>query len=118
MIRHARPTLAEVPLADLSVIIPNDDFDGRSQAGPYGDFVVQTDDVVGRLLRALEESGLSDSTLVIFTADNGPERYAYARDGNFQHWSARPFRGLKRDIYEGGHHVPFLVRWPGVVPPN
>jgi len=99
-------------------IIPNDDFDGRSQAGPYGDFVVQTDDVVGRLLRALEETGLSDNTLVVFTADNGPERYAYARDGKFQHWSARPFRGLKRDIYEGGHHVPFLVRWPGVVQPN
>jgi arylsulfatase A len=99
-------------------IIPNDEFDGRSQAGPYGDFVVQTDDVIGRLLQALEEAGLSGNTLVIFTADNGPERYAYARDGKFQHWSARPFRGLKRDIYEGGHHVPFLVRWPGVVEPN
>ena len=97
-------------------IIPNDEFDGRSEAGPYGDFVVETDDAIGQLLRALEDSGQADNTLVIFTADNGPERYAYARDEKFAHWSAHPLRGLKRDIYEGGHHVPFIVRWPGVTP--
>lgn len=95
-------------------IIPNDKFDGRSQAGPYGDFVVETDDAVGQLLRALTDSGQSDNTIVIFTADNGPERYAYARDEKYGHWSSHPLRGLKRDIYEGGHHVPFLIRWPGV----
>lgn len=95
-------------------IIPNDKFDNTSKAGPYGDLVVETDDACGKLLRALEESGQADNTIVIFTADNGPEHYAYARDKNFGHWSAHPFRGLKRDIYEGGHHVPFIVRWPGV----
>jgi len=95
-------------------IIPNDKFDGRSQAGPYGDFVVETDDAVGQLLRALTDSGQADNTIVIFTADNGPERYAYARDEKYGHWSSHPLRGLKRDIYEGGHHVPFLIRWPGV----
>lgn len=95
-------------------IIPNDEFDGKSEAGPYGDFVYETDDACGRLLRALEESGQADNTVVIFTADNGPEKYAYARDEKFGHWSAHPLRGLKRDIYEGGHHVPFIVKWPGV----
>ena len=95
-------------------IIPNDAFDGKSKAGPYGDFVVETDHVVGQLLAALEKAGLADNTIVVFTADNGPEHYAYARDGKFNHWSSTPFRGLKRDIYEGGHHVPFLMRWPGV----
>lgn len=95
-------------------IIPNDQFDGRSEAGAYGDFVVETDDACGRILKALEESGQADNTIVIFTADNGPERYAYARDKKFGHWSSKPFRGLKRDVYEGGHHVPFLIRWPGV----
>lgn len=95
-------------------IIPNDEFDGKSEAGPYGDFVFETDDAIGKLLTALEESEQADSTIVIFTADNGPERYAYARDEKYDHWSSAPFRGLKRDIYEGGHHVPFIVRWPGV----
>ena len=98
-------------------IIPNDAFDGKSKAGPYGDFVVETDDAVGQLLRALEIAGLADNTIVVFTADNGPEKYAYARDGKFGHWSSHPFRGLKRDIYEGGHHVPFIVRWSSVVEP-
>ncbi len=99
-------------------IIPNDEFDGRSKAGPFGDFVAETDDVVGKLLAALERSGQADNTIVVFSADNGPEHYAYARDAKFGHWSAAPFRGLKRDLYEGGHHVPFVVRWPGVTKPG
>ena len=99
-------------------IIPNDAFDGKSEAGPFGDFVVETDAMVGKLLVALEKSGHAENTIVVFTADNGPEHYAYARDANFGHWSAEPFRGLKRDIYEGGHHVPFIVRWPGVTQPG
>ena len=99
-------------------IIPNDQFDGKSKAGPYGDFVVETDDAVGKLLAALEESGQAENTIIIFTADNGPERYAYARDQKFDHWSAHPLRGLKRDIYEGGHRVPMIVRYPGTVTPG
>ncbi|MEM9826451.1 MAG: sulfatase-like hydrolase/transferase [Planctomycetota bacterium] len=93
-------------------IVPNDAFDGKSGAGPYGDFVFETDHRVGQLLDAIDDAGIADNTLVIFTADNGPERYAYAREEAFGHWSAAPFRGLKRDLYEGGHHVPMIVRWP------
>jgi arylsulfatase A len=99
-------------------IIPNDEFDGKSQAGPFGDYVFQTDDASGQLLSALREAGLDQNTIVIFTADNGPENYAYARDEKFDHWSSEPFRGLKRDTYEGGHHVPFLIKWPGVTKPG
>lgn len=95
-------------------IIPNDKFDGKSQAGPYGDFVNETDDSVGQLLQALEDSGQAENTIVIFSADNGPEHYAYARDEKFKHWSAHPLRGLKRDIYEGGHRVPTIIKWPGI----
>lgn len=97
-------------------IIPNDAFDGRSGAGPYGDFVVETDEACGRLLSALEAAGVSENTIVIFTADNGSEYFAYDRDEKFEHWSSEPLRGLKRDIYEGGHRVPFILKWPGVVP--
>lgn len=96
-------------------IIPNDEFDGKSEAGPYGDFVYETDDACGQILAALEETGQSENTIVIFSADNGPEKYAYARDETYGHWSAEPLRGLKRDIYEGGHRVPYLIKWPGVV---
>ena len=95
-------------------IIPNDEFDGKSKSGPYGDFVYETDHSIGQLLQALKDSGQAENTIVIFSADNGPEHYAYARDAKFDHWSAHPFRGLKRDSYEGGHHVPFMIKYPGV----
>ncbi len=95
-------------------IVPNEAFDGKSKAGAYGDFVVQTDDVCGQMLDALREAELDSNTIVIFSADNGPEIYAYPRDEKFDHWSAAPLRGLKRDIYEGGHRVPTIIRWPGV----
>jgi len=96
-------------------IIPNDEFDGKSEAGPYGDFVYETDYSIGQLLRALEDSGQAGNTIVIFSADNGAEHYAYARDEQFGHWSSHPLRGLKRDFYEGGHRVPTIIKWPGVI---
>lgn len=99
-------------------IIPNEAFIGKTQAGGYGDFVYQTDYVAGQVLKALEEQGLAENTLVIFTSDNGPERYAYPRLQNYGHLSMGPLRGLKRDIFEGGHRVPFVMRWPGKIEPG
>lgn len=96
-------------------IIPNDEFKGKSEAGPYGDFMFQTDWVVGQVLKALKEKGLDKNTIVIFSADNGPEKYAFARAEKYNHFSMGDFRGLKRDVWEGGHHVPFIVKWPGQV---
>lgn len=96
-------------------IIPNDEFMGKSEAGPYGDFMVQTDWVAGQVLKALRENGLEENTIVIFSADNGPEKYAFARAETFQHFSMGEFRGLKRDVWEGGHHVPFIIKWPGEI---
>ncbi len=99
-------------------IIPNDEFDGKSNAGPYGDFVFQTDWVAGQVIQALKEKGLYENTIIIFTADNGTEQYAWQRAINYGHFSMGNDRGLKQDVYEGGHHVPFIVRWPGYTKPG
>ncbi|HEY1066865.1 MAG TPA: arylsulfatase, partial [Pirellulales bacterium] len=105
-------------------VVPSEAFKGQSQAGDYGDFVMQTDAVVGAVLDALARSGAAENTLVIFTSDNGPEVAAevtpgaYARLKQFGHASMGPLRGVKRDAWEGGHRVPFVARWPGKITPG
>lgn len=111
-------------------VVPTAEFRGRSQAGDYGDFVVQTDWSVGQVLAALDRAGVAGNTLVIFTSDNGPEITrlnnagtmnvmpvgAYDRVRRYGHSSMGPWRGSKYDAWEGGHRVPFLARWPGRIP--
>lgn len=94
-------------------------FKGATKAGPHGDFIHELDYVVGELLRTLDKLGVADNTLVVFTSDNGPETTAVVRmRADYGHDGARPWRGMKRDQWEGGHRVPFLVRWPGKVKPG
>lgn len=97
-------------------IIPAPEFRGKSGVGPYGDYVLEADAAVKAVMDALDRAGLAQNTIVIFSSDNGPERLAYPRLQQRGHRSMGPLRGLKRDIYEGGHRVPFIVRWPGQVP--
>lgn len=94
-------------------------FKGATKAGPHGDFIHQLDWIVGELLSTLENLGVADNTLVIFTSDNGPEVTSVVHmRGDHAHDPARPWRGMKRDNWEGGHRVPFLVRWPARVKPG
>lgn len=91
-------------------------FQGKSHAGPHGDFLLELDYVVGELRATLEQLGIADNTLVIFTSDNGPETTSVAQmRADYDHNGARPWRGMKRDAWEGGHRVPFLVCWPARV---
>ncbi|MBT3275307.1 MAG: arylsulfatase, partial [Spirochaetales bacterium] len=96
-------------------ILPAPEFQGRSGAGAYGDFVIQCDAVVGGIMKTLDELNIADNTLLIYTSDNGAERIAYQRALDTGHFSSGPLRGLKRDIWEGGHRIPFIARWPGQV---
>jgi arylsulfatase A-like enzyme len=98
---------------------PADQFKGKTSSGPHGDFIFEMDYIVGELLQTLDQLGVAENTLVIFASDNGPEvptvldmRKAHQHDG------ARPWRGVKRDQWEGGHRTPFIVRWPGKIEAN
>jgi arylsulfatase A-like enzyme len=96
---------------------PGQAFKGKTQSGPHGDFIFELDYVVGELMGTLERLGMAKNTVVIFTSDNGPEvASVYYMRQDHHHDGARPWRGIKRDNWEGGHRVPFIVRWPGKVP--
>jgi len=100
-------------------IAPSKEWQGKTDLGAYGDFVAQTDGSVGAVLNALDANGLSKNTLVIFSSDNGTSR---AADINYLqskgHFPSANLRGSKADIWDGGHRVPFVVRWPGVTTPG
>ena len=92
---------------------PGKDFKGKTNAGPHGDFIYEFDYVVGELLNTLDRLGMAENTLVMVTSDNGPEVTSVVNmRKDHQHDGARPWRGMKRDQWEGGHRVPFVVRWP------
>jgi arylsulfatase A len=102
-------------------VVPAAEFRGKTTVGDYGDFVHQTDWCVGQVLAALEKAGVADDTLVIFTSDNGPEVSnevkpgVYDRIKEYGHHSLDGLRGAKRDLWEAGHRVPFVARWPAKI---
>jgi arylsulfatase A len=94
---------------------------------PYADLVIETDDVFGRVLRSLEKYVVADNTLVIFASDNGCAHYIGCKEPGHGgeapmeqqgHFPGGPFRGYKSDAWDGGHRIPCIVRWPGVIKPG
>lgn len=98
--------------------VPSKAFKGKSGHGDYGDFVMQLDDVVGQINQALKDTGLDKNTLLIVSSDNGPGPHATRLMAAEQHHCAGPLRGSKASIYEGGHRVPFIAKWPGKISPG
>ena len=122
---HAK-TKSDIPFflyfplnAPHTPILPVEEFQGKSGIGPYGDFVMQCDWTVGQIMQALDRHGMAENTIFIVTSDNGCSPMAdfedLARQG---HHPSYRFRGYKADIYEGGHRIPFVVRWPAKVKPG
>lgn len=109
-----KPFFLYFPLpAPHTPILPLPEFRGKSGTNLYGDFCLQVDDVVGQVLAALERKGIADNTIVIFTSDNGcSPRADFEELKKLGHNPSYVFRGHKADIYDGGHRIPLLIRWP------
>ena len=112
--KTGKPYFMYFPLtAPHTPVVPRERFKGLTGAGDYGAFVSEVDWTVSQVLEAVRRSGADENTLVIMTSDNGPELQMEERKTEYHHFSAYHFRGHKRDIWDGGHRIPFLARWPG-----
>ena len=112
--KTGKPFFLYMPLTSPHTpILPTKDWQGKSGLGAYGDFVMETDWAVGQVLDALDRAGVGKNTLVIFTSDNGCSKAAGIPQLQAQgHYPSANLRGSKADIFDGGHRVPFIVRWP------
>jgi arylsulfatase A len=97
--------------------LPSAEFRGKSRAGIYGDFAMQVDDTLGRVMNAVERAGAASNTLFIFTSDNGAD-WKPGDIALYPHRANAAWRGEKADVWEAGHRIPFIARWPGVIRPG
>jgi len=115
------PFFVYVPLTSPHTpIVPTAPWKGKSELGEYGDFTMQTDHVIGQIMAAVDAAEFADNTIVIVTSDNGCSKAAGGKKGlalfeKQGHYPSAQFRGSKADLWDGGHRVPFIVRWPAGV---
>ena len=113
-----KPFFLYLPLAaPHTPWVPKENYQGKSMAGQYGDFVQMVDAGIGEVLESLKKNEVHDNTLVFFSSDNGPFWKPEFID-RFDHKAAHIYRGMKADIWDGGHRIPFIVRWPEKVAAN
>lgn len=94
-------------------VVPSKDFRGKSGIAPIADFLMETDWSAGQVIKAIDDAGIADDTIVIFTGDNGHSHYTGWNElVQAGHLPSGPYRGHKGDVWEGGHRVPLVVRWP------
>jgi arylsulfatase A-like enzyme len=125
--KQETPFFLYVPLpAPHKPIVESEKFKGKTPFGPYGDFIVEVDHTIGRIVKAVDQAGVAEDTLIMVTSDNGSYMYLlpegepdHVDDTGIQGYHRRnsnaPLRGTKADVWEGGHRVPFIARWPKVV---
>ncbi|MFR9620460.1 MAG: arylsulfatase [Rikenellaceae bacterium] len=121
--KHAngeKPFYLYLPLpAPHTPILPTEEFQGQSNVNVYGDFVLMVDAMMGQIFETLDKSGIDDNTIVVFTSDNGCSPAANIPEMNeHDHYPNSIFRGMKADLFEGGHRVPCIVRWPAGAKPH
>ena len=118
--KTSQPFFLYLPLnSPHTPIVPTKEWQGKSGLGDYADFVMETDWALGEVLNALDKAGITENTLVIFTSDNGCSPAAKPHDLEERgHFPSHQFRGYKADIWDGGHHIPFIARWPAVAKPG
>lgn len=116
--KNDRPFFLYVPFASPHTpILPTGEWVGKSGLNAYADFTMQTDAAIGQILKALDTHGLYENTLIFVASDNGCSPEANLEElRRAGHFPSGPFRGHKADLFEGGHRIPYIARWPGQIP--
>lgn len=115
-----KPFYLYLPLpAPHTPILPIKEYQGKSGLNPYGDFVLMVDDMVGKVMNALKEAGVDDNTILVFSTDNGCSPQAKFDELQEKgHYPSYIYRGHKADLFDGGHRIPCVVRWPAKIKPH
>lgn len=118
--KEDKPFYLYLPLpAPHTPILPIKEYQGKSGLNPYGDFVLMVDDMVGKVMKALKEAGVEDNTIIVFSTDNGCSPQAKFDELQAKgHYPSYIYRGHKADLFDGGHRIPCVVRWPARVKPH